>query len=69
MPTTATESGYEWITLHTACVDYQVGYSTLRGWIASGKLPAFRLADGNRLRLRRSDIEALLQPVIPREAT
>ena len=36
------------------------GYSTLRKYIADGKLPAHRL--GRRIRLRQSDLDALLVP-------
>ena len=42
-----------------------VHVKTVRGWIRTGKLPASRLAGQRALRVRESDIDALLQPVDP----
>ncbi len=42
-----------------------VNVQTVRVWIRSGKLPASRLAGRRVLRIRESDIEALLEPVDP----
>ncbi len=43
----------------------QVNVQTVRAWIRSGKLPASRLAGRRVLRIRESDIEAVLEPVDP----
>lgn len=40
-----------------------VNVQTVRVWIRSGKLPASRLAGRRVLRIRESDIEAVLEPV------
>lgn len=42
-----------------------VNVQTVRAWIRSGKLPASRLAGRRVLRIRESDIEAVLEPVDP----
>lgn len=42
-----------------------VNEQTVRVWIRSGKLPASRLAGRRVLRIRESDIEAVLEPVDP----
>lgn len=42
-----------------------VNVQTVRAWIRSGELPASRLAGRRVLRIRESDIEALLEPVDP----
>ncbi len=42
-----------------------VNEQTVRAWIRSGKLPASRLAGRRVLRIRESDIEAVLEPVNP----
>lgn len=36
-------------------------YSTLRSWIAKGKLPAYKT--GARIKVLREDLETLVQPV------
>ena len=47
----------------------RTGFSqcTIREWIASGKLPAYRASDKprSRIRLRVADVDALMSPVIP----
>ncbi|MBS9532080.1 helix-turn-helix domain-containing protein [Mycobacterium sp. M1] len=47
------------------------GYSvfTLREKVASGELPAYRISDkpGSRIKVKLSDIDALMKPVIPAE--
>ncbi len=40
-----------------------VHHQTLRGYIKSGKLPAYRLAGEKMLRIKREDLLALLEPV------
>lgn len=42
-----------------------VHVQTVRAWIRSGKLPAVRLAGRRDLRVRESDLGAVLQPVDP----
>jgi excisionase family DNA binding protein len=42
-----------------------VNVQTVRAWIRSGKLPASRLAGRRVLRIRESDLEAVLEPVDP----
>lgn len=42
-----------------------VNVQTVRAWIRSGRLPASRLAGRRVLRIRESDIEAVLEPVDP----
>ena len=42
-----------------------VNAQTVRAWIRSGKLPASRLAGRRVLRIRESDIDAVLEPVDP----
>ncbi len=44
-----------------------VNVQTVRAWIRSGKLPASRLAGRRVLRIRESDVEAVLEPVNPEE--
>jgi excisionase family DNA binding protein len=40
-----------------------VHVQTVRGWIRSGRLPARRLAGQRALRIRESDVEAVLEPL------
>ena len=41
---------------------------TVRGYIRTGKLPAYRLAGERALRIRREELLALLEPFSPEEA-
>ncbi|UOT02267.1 excisionase family DNA-binding protein [Rhodococcus opacus] len=50
------------ITPHQAAERLGVEYSTIRRWIRSGKLPAFRLA-GHAVRIDVADVDALLTPI------
>ncbi|HKE26822.1 MAG TPA: helix-turn-helix domain-containing protein [Bryobacteraceae bacterium] len=38
---------------------------TLRAYVRSGKLPAMRLAGERSIRIRRSDLEKVLEPLVP----
>jgi excisionase family DNA binding protein len=45
-----------------------VHVQTIRSWIRSGKLPAARLAGMKSIRIRESDLEAVLEPIEPADA-
>lgn len=49
------------ITLQQAAQDGYAAYSTLRKYIAQGRLPAVKI--GTRVKVRRSDLERLAVPV------
>ena len=51
------------LTLQEAVEEGYGAYSTLRMWIAQGKLPAYKT--GSRVKVRREDLDALLVPVGP----
>lgn len=51
------------VTLQEAVEEGYGAYSTLRMWIAQGKLPAYKT--GSRIKVRREDLDALLVPVGP----
>lgn len=51
------------VTLQEAVEEGYGAYSTLRMWIAQGKLPAYKT--GSRIRVRREDLDALLVPIGP----
>ena len=42
-----------------------VHVQTLRAYVRSGRLPALRLAGERAIRIRRSDLEKVLEPVQP----
>lgn len=37
---------------------------TLYGWIAEGKVPAYRIAGSRTLRIKSEDVEKLAQPIV-----
>lgn len=54
----STEGAAEYLGVHV---------QTVRSWIRSGKLPASRLAGQKSIRIRERDLEAVLEPIDPRE--
>ena len=50
-----------YLTLKEAAAEGFGAYSTLRTWIARGKLPAYKT--GNRVKVRRKGLEALAVPM------
>jgi excisionase family DNA binding protein len=51
------------IDLQTAVERTDLGYSTIRGYVSSGKLDAWRV--GRQLRVSAGAVEALFTPVHP----
>lgn len=49
-----------YLTLREAVAEGYGAYSTLRSWIAQGKLPASKT--GSRVKILRSDLDALARP-------
>ncbi len=56
-------SSRELLTVDQAAEFLGIHHQTLRGYIKSGKLPAYRLAGEKVLRIKRDDLMALLEPV------
>lgn len=68
MAATITESvlsGGEYVGLREATQRFGIPYSTLRAYIASGRLKA-RRTPNNRIWLAITDIEALYTPIAPK---
>lgn len=49
-----------YLTLQQLVAEGFAGYSTLRAYVADGRLPAVRV--GNRIKVRREDVDALAVP-------
>ncbi|GAA1483670.1 helix-turn-helix domain-containing protein [Brachybacterium fresconis] len=49
-----------YVTLQQAVAEGYAAYSTLRGYIADGRLPAIYI--GGRIKIRREDLDALATP-------
>ncbi|MEZ2189422.1 helix-turn-helix domain-containing protein [Corynebacterium sp. CCM 9204] len=58
--TVAPPDGPRYLTLHEAVAEGYGAYSTLRSWIAKGKLPAYKT--GSRVKVLRADLDALVIP-------
>lgn len=63
----ARSTGQHYMSLREAVEDGYASYQTLRNWIKQGKLPAVRV--GNRYRVLRTDLEAVLHPDAPTRST
>ena len=57
----ATSTLPRYLTLQEAVAAGYGAYSTLRSWIAQGKLPAYKT--GSRVKVLRADLDALVIPV------
>jgi len=59
----ATASAY--LTPEEAAAALNIHVQTLRAYVRSGKLPALRLAGERAIRIRRQDLETVLEPLVP----
>jgi excisionase family DNA binding protein len=59
----AAEPASDYLSPETAAEALGIHVQTLRGYIRSGKLPARRVAGERAIRIRRSDLETLLEPL------
>jgi excisionase family DNA binding protein len=59
----------EYVSISGAATYSGFSVHTLREYISAGYLPAYRMSDkpGARIRVRLSDIDNLMKPVIPAE--
>lgn len=59
----------EFISLRDAATRTSFSVFTFRDLVNEGKLPAYRISDkpGSAIRVRVSDVDALMKPVIPAE--
>jgi len=55
----------EFLTPEEAAEALGLHVQTLRAYVRSGKLPAARLAGERAIRIRRSDLEKVLEPLVP----
>ena len=55
----------EYLTPEEAAEALSIHVQTVRAYVRSGKLPALRLAGERALRIRRRDLEAVLEPLVP----
>ena len=58
----AQESGSEFLTVEQAASYLQLSTSSIRSYIRSGKLKAFRVAGLRKVLIQREDLLALLEP-------
>jgi excisionase family DNA binding protein len=61
----ARAEGKDYLTPEQAADELGVHVQTVRGYVRSGKLVALRLAGERAIRIRRSDLETALEPLVP----
>jgi excisionase family DNA binding protein len=61
----AEAAGRDYLTPEEAAEALGVHVQTVRGYVRSGKLAALRLAGERAIRIRRSDLETVLEPLVP----
>jgi excisionase family DNA binding protein len=64
-----TEIVRDYLSPEEAADGLGVHVQTLRAYVRSGKLPALRLAGERAIRIRRADLDKLLEPVLPETET
>lgn len=55
----------DYLTPEQAAEALSIHVQTLRAYVRSGKLPAVRLAGERAIRIRRADLETVLEPLVP----
>ena len=55
----------DYLTPEEAAAALAIHVQTLRAYVRSGKLPALRLAGERAIRIRRSDLDRVLEPLVP----
>jgi excisionase family DNA binding protein len=60
-----TEVARDYLSPEEAAEALGIHVQTLRAYVRSGKLPAHRLAGERAIRIRRPDLDKLLEPVLP----
>lgn len=58
-------AGRDFLTPEEAAEALGIHVQTVRGYVRSGKLPALRLAGERAIRIRRADLEQVLEPLAP----
>jgi excisionase family DNA binding protein len=56
---------WDYLTPEEAAESLNIHVQTLRGYVRSGKVPALRLAGERAIRIRRADLDKLLEPLTP----
>lgn len=64
-PSTAAERSY--LSPEEVAQALGIHVQTVRGYIRSGKLTALRVAGERTIRIRKSDVESLLEPLHPED--
>jgi excisionase family DNA binding protein len=60
-----TEPARDYLSPEEAAEALGVHVQTLRAYVRSGKLPALRVAGERAIRIRRADLDKLLEPLLP----
>jgi len=61
----AVSAARDYLSPEDAAEALGIHVQTVRAYIRSGKLPALRLAGERAIRIRRSDLETVLEPLVP----
>jgi excisionase family DNA binding protein len=59
----------DFLTPEAAAEALGIHVQTLRAYVRSGKLPALRLAGERAIRIRRADLEVVMEPLVPQSTS
>jgi excisionase family DNA binding protein len=62
------ETGRDYLTPEEAAEALGIHVQTMRAYIRSGRVPAYRVAGERAIRIRRADLEKVLEPLVPEDA-
>jgi excisionase family DNA binding protein len=57
----------EYLTPEEAAEALGIHVQTMRAYVRSGRVPAYRVAGERAIRIRRPDLEKILEPLVPEE--
>jgi excisionase family DNA binding protein len=60
--------GRQYLTTEEAADTLGIHVQTMRAYVRSGRVPAYRLAGERAIRIRRFDLEKVLEPMVPEDA-
>jgi excisionase family DNA binding protein len=62
------DNGRDYLTPEEAAEALGIHVQTMRAYVRSGRMPAYRVAGERAIRIRRSDLEKVLEPLVPEDA-
>ncbi len=66
-PPAVDQNANRWLTMENVCDVAQLSETTVKKYVAQGKLKAYRVGGSHHLRFRQADVDAIMVPVEPKD--